>query len=438
MMSFWKKPFSKKPQVDAGGDHGAFLDSLNKALSGNPTVSTGRVHLIGMEKIKDMLGDDWERLKNKAHHIVRSAIEERLGPQDVCTLYEDLSYLVVFAALSKEEAQLKCSMIAQEITGRLIGRQTASNFTDVSTLALKEDGKVYFEKLPSIGRLAEQLKKEVVKTKRENAAPAPPKPKAGGKKEDIDWSRIRLVFRPLWYVRHEMVTTFLSVPVMETGNGAFVYGYDLLRDPCDPEGIARLDSHVLHIASKELKRIAMEGKKALLSVPVHFETLASGQRKLDFINLCNGLLAGHDDRMVFELVELPDGIPQSRIVELVSALRAHARAVTARFSLDHRNFMAYRIAGLHAAGTDIFSDKRKEADIMREMNGFVEAANNQNLKTYIHGVRTLSMKTAAIASGFDYIDGYALTSVADAPDGAYSLGLEQSYRPLLDWKDHGE
>lgn len=437
MSPFWKKTPSEKPRVDTGGTHAAFLDSLNKALSSNPTVSTGRVHLIGLEKIKDMLGDDWDRLKGKAHRIVRSAIEDRLGPQDMCTLYEDLSYLVVFAKLSKEEAQLKCSMIAQEIASRLIGTQTASNFTNVSALAVKEDGKVYFEELPSIAKLAGQLEKEAAKTEKMKAAPIAAA-KGDKEKDEIDWSKIKLVFRPLWYVRHEMVTTFLSVPVREAGRGSFAYGYDLLPDPHNHEDIAKLDSRVLYGVSKELKRIVAEGKKALLSVPVHFETLASSQRRLDFIKLCSELLAGHDDLMVFELVELPDGIPQSRIVELVSALRAHARAVTARFSLDHRNFTACRIAGLHAVGADIFSDKRKEADIMREMDDFVGMANNQNLKTYIHGVRTLSMKTAAVASGFDYIDGYALTSVVDAPDRAYSLGLDQSYRPLLDWKDHEE
>lgn len=428
-----KKPPPGKPHVDTGDAHGAFLDSLNKALSTNSTVSTGRVHLIGLEKIKGMLGDDWGRLKNKAHHIVRAIIEEHLTPQDVCTLYEDLSYLLVFANLSKEEAQLKCSMISQEIASRLIGTQTAPDFTDVSTLAAKEDGKIYFEELPDIETLASQLK--VVcddEKKRKESADIPfDKPEKPG---EIDWTRIRLVFRPLWYVRHEMVTTFLSIPVREMVNGAFAYGYDVLPNSHDPEAVAKLDAHTLGSSARELDRIAGEGKKALLSVPVHFETLAGSQRRMDYIKMCSLLLRKHRDRMVFELVELPEGVPQARIAELVSALRSHARAVTARFSIEHRNFAAFRTAGLHAAGADIFSSNKKEAELMREMNGFVEMANNQKLKTYIHGVRTLSMRTAAITSGFDYIDGYALTSIVDAPESAYSLGLDQSYRPLLDWK----
>ncbi len=408
-----------------------FIKNLDKALTANSTVSTGRVHLVGLEKLREMIGSDWDRIKDRAHQIVRSVIESRLSPQDVFTAYGDMSYIIVFANLGKEEAQLKCTIIAQEICGRLIGNQSAEDFTDVSTLAAKDEGTLYFKKVPSIKNLVSDLEKKAKIDKREISFTPVDTPLAN----NIDFSKIRFIFRPLWYVRHEVVTTFICIPVRAVGDGSYVYGYNALPDPTNPMAIARMDSHILGCAAREFDKIAEKGKSALLSVPVHYETLAESSRRKVYVDLCSKLLSRHRDRMVFELVELPDGIPQTRILDLVSAVSFLARAVTANFSLNHKNFSDYRSAGLHAVGVDIYSEERSEKEIMRDMDNFAGAASRNNLKTYIHGVRTTSLKTAAIASGFDYIDGYALTSVIDSPGGAYPLGLKDSYLPLLEWDE---
>jgi len=425
-----KPGHAKKVASDSKGQQ-EFIENLNESLQLNATVSTGRVHLIGLEKVKSRLGDKWDRMKDKAHQIVRTIIEDRISPHDMYTLYKDLSYLVVFADLHKDEAQLKCSLIAQEISNRLIGTQKAVNFTDISTLAAKEDGEVYFQVMPSIDDLAGKLEEISKKDNREAAQNAIDVPIS----VVTDFETIRHIFRPLWQVRAKIVSTFICVPIQMREDGSYVCGYDVLADPTNSADIARLDIYNLKATVRELIALHEQDKPALLSTPVHFETLAGLQRRIDFANLSGRLLDGIEDHMVFELVEMPEGVPQARIADFVGALRPHARAVTAKFSIDHTDFESYKTAGLHAVGVDIYADTRKEAEIMRLMDRFVELANKNDLKTYIHGVNSLSLRTAAITSGFDYIDGYALTSVVEKAEGAYPLDLEASYRPLLDKTD---
>ncbi len=399
-------------------DRADFIDRLQDALASSPTVSAGRVHLIGLEKIKSMLGSDWERLKDKAHRIVRTILEERLSPRDVFTLYEDLSYLVVFADLKCDAAHLKCSLIAREICVRLLGSGAAARLIDVGALAAKEDGKIHFKDVPSIdvlaGRLAEVSAPVVVED-------GP---------EAMSLADVRVIFRPLWLAQGEVISTFLGIPVAERKYGVYENSYDVLYDPQDARAIFELDAHVLRCVARELRRLASERKNALVSAPVHFQTMACVKRRVAYIELCGRLVGDHCDHMLYELMELPEGVPQARIVELVSALRPYGRAVMAKFDLDHDNFDAYRAAGLHAVGADIYSERGDEAELMARMDRFAELASRNRLKTYIHGVRTSSVMTAAIASGFNYIDGYALTSVADEPVGVYSLALEDSYRNL--------
>ena len=132
-------------------------------------------------------------------------------------------------------------------------------------------------------------------------------------------------------------------------------------------------------------------------------------------------------RIVFEMVGLPENIPQPRILELSAVLRNHSRAIIARFSPEHGNFPAYRAAGLHAVGIDVFSMGKTENMMVKDMEKFVKNAKQNELKTYIHGIRSISLLTAAISIGFDYLDGYALGSVVDQAQDIRGFSMADAY-----------
>lgn len=244
----------------------------------------------------------------------------------------------------------------------------------------------------------------------------------------LESEKIQFVFRPIWFVKQHVISTFLCIPVREISKGSYVSSYSVLNTSNDPSQILELDILTVMTVNKEIVRGKNAHKTALFAIPVHFETLANNNRRATYFEKCRIALKQAKDKIVFEVVGLPAGIPDSRVVDILSPLKLLSRSVLARFSIEHTNFMGYHMAGIHAVGIDLFEVVENEKTLIKAMNKFVEAANKNALKTYVHGVRSLSLNTAAVTCGFDYIDGYVLTSASESSDGAYFLEIEDLYK----------
>lgn len=394
-----------------------------------------RVFVVGLQKCREIFGDRWERSQEKIHDTIRSVLINRLSPKDMHIRRDDESYLIVFGTLSRKEAQIKCTIISEEIRQRLIGRKSVPDYVDVKTVTVAENGQIDLKDLPKIDTLLEAVVENLEKAE-------PPAEDTERKFFDFggdpSLDEIEFIFRPMLAVRTKVISTFICIPMCVWQGRLRVSGYDVLGDKPHPKQYLNLDLLSLQKVSSELKRLGAEGQKSLVGVSVHFETLADSRRMQDYLEGCTTALARCHDRIIFEIVGLPDGIPQVRLVNLVSALRPHSRAVIARFTLENRNFSAFRTAGLHAVGIDLYTRLKREDRLMRQMEEFAKIANRYKLKTYILGLRSISLHTAAVASGYDYAAGHALTSIADAAEGAYVFHSETPYIRALDAKQSDE
>lgn len=397
-----------------------FESQLENIILQHPTVTTGRIQLINLEQIREKLGDKWEKKSQVAHQIVCTAIERRLAPDDIYSQYSELAYVIVFANLDKRQAQLKSVLIAKEISLKILGKDVNKDFIEVSTLVAKADGQATFEKLPTISELVHELEKPLA---HEATALEENKDSHPLKNEDIQF-----VFRPIWFAKQHVISTFLCIPVTSTSNGGYLSSYSVLDNPDDTTQIFELDILAIMKVNKELVRLHNEHKTALFALPVHFETLADHNRRSIYFKKCNTILKGAENQIIFEVIGLPEGVPDTRIAEILSPLKPLSRSVLARFSIEHQDFTGYHSAGIHAVGVDLYEIDEDEKELIKAMNKFVEAANKNSLKTYVHGVRSLSLNTAAVTSGFDYIDGYVLTSASESVESAYFLEIENLYK----------
>src|ERR1700733_10300768 len=61
-----------------------FLEQLKEILACNAgTVQTGRVTILGLDRLKTRLGDRWKELSERVHGITRSAFAKCLGAEDI-------------------------------------------------------------------------------------------------------------------------------------------------------------------------------------------------------------------------------------------------------------------------------------------------------------------------------------------------------------------
>jgi hypothetical protein len=405
-----------------------FETHLRSMIKSDAKPLAGRVNFIGLSKIRDKLGERWAKVSERADEITRKAIERRLIDADVYTKYKELHYLIIFAQLSHEEAQLKCALIAEEITKRLLGDDITPDLLEVKTMVSQVEGKFEFEDVPDIEVLAAKI----------GDAPAP----AAGNEEDAWWedeetadplANVQLVYRPMWDVKRNAVTTFVCAPALPGPAGRLLVGESEIPRLDVPEVALRLDQLVQKRVIGDLRKLVAAGQQQLLCLPVHFETLAVSQRRMAYIDRCQrGIPPQGIKLLVFELTGVPEGIPQNRLLEMATALKRFSRGVLLRTTLSQPWFRPPSETGIAAMGVEYHSSSGvPEAKLIGEMERFASAAKKVGLSTYMHGLRTISLTTAAIAAGFDFVDGDIVTSVVEQPRAAYAYQMQDLYTARL-------
>lgn len=138
-------------------------------------------------------------------------------------------------------------------------------------------------------------------------------------------------------------------------------------------------------------------RKRALAVHAHFKTLPESAKQL----------------LVIEICDCPDGMPQSRMIDLVNAVRPFCRAVIARVSGDAPPVARWKSAGLSGVAILVegTNDKGGKAEMLR-LSKIADAAAGSRTIITAHGLRKRESVLAAWASGFTHVSGQVVTDQA--------------------------
>ncbi|MFC1673244.1 hypothetical protein ACFL12_03720 [Pseudomonadota bacterium] len=442
-----KEPGAASAFLNKSRELQVFTQRLDRVLEQHADVG-GHLFLLDFTSVKAKLGAKWETSSEQIHKSINAIIEKNLSPHDIQFQKDDETYLILLPTLGVQEGQLKSSIIAEEVADTLVGEEKVANLFKVQTVTTSANGDLVSEDTPPISNLLERVSERLSAMPEKKAGtetPQAPSSSSGvpgaleAAKMEIKTNadvlaaleEFHFVFRPLLSVKTKIISTFLCIPVREVVPGHFASGYQVLGPGASPAELYALDIACVNRVASELWGLSTEKKRSLLALPVHFETLADQKKRMAYVKLCRDKFQELTPRIIFEITGLPEGVPQPRLLEFVSALRPVSRAVIARFSADHKAFPAFRAAGLHAVGIDIYDNTVGETLLMKQMDTFVQNARQMQLKSYVEGVRSLSMFTASITSGFDYIAGYALSGVVDSADDIKEFKLDSLYMSML-------
>jgi hypothetical protein len=408
-----------------------------------PSAKSGQVNLISIARIKERLGAQWPHHAVNADRIARNAIERYLLPGDIYARWKDAGYIVVFATLDLHQAQIKCMLIGDEITKKLLGEEEP-DLADVHGVEVQADGELSFSTLPDFEQLVASTVGEAphesgiakidgipighgsVPMIEMEIMPAGPAAPAGDPLAEISYR-----FRPSWDPARGVIAAYLCVPELPEGpSGRRRYAPVVLGD--DANALERLDFAVLHDVIGVLDGLVRAKRRLLVTAPVRFETLTSAAHRRHYIDtLAARLTTDAAALLVIELVSVPDGVPQARLLEITSPLRAHARAVIARLRPDTAEFGQFAGSRLAAVGCDLTRQTGSELALMQQMARFSRGAAKAGIATYLRGIRSLSLATAALGAGFAHVDGDAIAAPVDLPRGIVEFSLFDLYNPSV-------
>ncbi|HXR88539.1 MAG TPA: hypothetical protein VN728_16275 [Stellaceae bacterium] len=432
-----------------------FLDQLKLIIRQNcGTAQAGRVNIIGLERLKATLGDRWSELRDRVHAVTRSAIQKYLEPNDVWVASGD-KFVIAFGSLNFAEAQTKCRMIVRLIETGLLGDACAETIS-VATAATTLQGEVIFRDLPSleamiasaptffagaprhdretlsgmsaaIARRAEPSSAHAV-AQAEKQAAAPCDSVEAIELADDEPVRGQVVWEPVWDARTRRITIYRARYVDDAAR-------ESATKTLAEEDIGKVDFAVRDAVIDQLERRVTETRLAAIALPVRFWTVASWSRRRDYLAGLEKVSPERRQLLLIILSDLPFGVPPTRLVELVAALRPLCRELIVEAGLHGADIPAIAAARAFGVGTDLHSNEVAEQLLIAKLDQFARNAVRAGIaNACLAGVHTIPQVAAAIGAGFRYISGGAIGPLEAEISGARPLDIDEIYRTNIEAK----
>lgn len=374
------------------------------------TRASGRVQVITLAEFRAAIGELWDKYERRILLIADSTISRMIGRGNTYIPQEKDTWLLLFPALSEQDALKRADAIAARIGEKLVGAQ----FTELppplpqaSKLdlngALNADGSLNLDRLKSAVESVRQaagaapgLAKSAAKKPAKPARPAAPGPAApAAPQPKSEASQLTVSFRPAWTAETQAVDSFFFRAVRSDGAEVFGPGVP------PPAGATLLD--ILGLATRTFTDMCERGLRATLAVPIPFGAL-HGAQLAEIQRMISGL--PQRDRLMhlrLEITNVPLRAGAETLVPVRELFRPYVREVA--FLLDPFQLADQVLALDHImAGVEIARGVRRSDDeIFQALLVFRQRAGRR--PTYALGLSSRLQVAHAITAGITQIGG---------------------------------
>ena len=414
----------------------AFSRALRGLIAKQDTISAGGLQIIGMGRIRERLGDRWERYADRVHDTALRILKRRLDPTDVFSRQGDFGYVILFGALSEEEAQIKCSLIAEEIAYEVLGKESGSEDVEVKQVVIRLDGSVVAERVDLLSAVTRQLRKaydaaESTGSDDTGAEPGRVAEEHRGSPAPSALAELGFCYRPVWHVYRQALLTVNCLPQRRNCRSTLDFGHAVLGMDPDHQEIAELDLLMLQRMIQDLMLLAQRGRLSLLAIQVHIKTLMGARSSRDFVALCQSIPEQLRDRVVFEVIELSKDVPQVSASRAIPRILPFCRTVIGQVPLGRTDFEDLLNTGIATVGIDLGRRRLSESRLFEAMERFAERAAEVGFGTFVHGLHSKSLATTAVCSGFRYLDGDGIRPAGSTAACVTHFKTPDLFRPLF-------
>jgi EAL domain-containing protein (putative c-di-GMP-specific phosphodiesterase class I) len=396
----------------------------------DPAVQSAaeRTHTIHLESLIVHRYSEHDALFQKADKVARGIIEAELREGESVRMPKPGRYRIFMPKLKPEAGALRCSVIAEQIARAVRDLNPTSMALERRRHEQVPPPTIERRRAPTSSGPARPLPPRSTPTSPDqrdeqairdaaNRALAAMAQSNTGQAEDFNFSdtdrqnleSLSPVFQPVWHAKNNLITGY-SCQLMRDGQPLSFQDINTLLPHDAPDlATAKLDATLYGHAAKAMEYLLTAGQKAVLIVPVHFSTVDRLRYMGAFLEAGARVPDSAKQLIVFELTHLPLEISRFRLREPVNYLRTRARALTAQPGLLQTNFDLFKEFNFHGVSVDLRHYDLPEARLLKSFDGFVAHAEKSKLQTFVHGISNTSLAVGAMASGFTYIEGSAIS-----------------------------
>jgi hypothetical protein len=428
------------------------LDALCQQLfKKKDLIASGKLQLIGLEKIKTHIGARWDKLSAKVYETTEEVITRYIGKGDVFIRYKGDSYVIIFAHASRQEAKVKAGLIIEEIKRRLFalegndlkeieirgvvgeikaGPFNDKGFPDVLDTAFAED-KTDIVFVDSSHTSREWQGTESKKKDAPKRAAAVDLNKE--MEETVAEAYFVYSYVPLWDVQRGALTTYLCAPQLGATDEK---GFDAYQDFYKKKSTidrVQMDLRTLDVVIGELISMEKDNRKLFVICPVHHETLSHLENFQMYKELCQQIPAEQRKFLIFMIIDMPDGLTIKEPYRFVAPLKNFCAQVFAKNPLGiNVNFKLLKESGVDGVGVWASHKSHSEEQTLELLNAFCAGAKTSKInKTFVLDISSLSLTTSAVCAGFDYLGGTGIHEDVDKPDNVYRYRHEDLISGLI-------
>jgi len=367
------------------------LDQELNVAASSALQQRGCVYLIGLNEIKNQVGRRWERLREMVWTRLDNLLRQQLGPTDFHVRINELAFLVSMPSVNREEAEVFCLRIAHELHVELLGNCQPADL-QVSRILRFYDNTIETVPVPPSGFDPAQAR-----------APKKPAgellvPRIGnGKGNSVQDLEVCHRFMPIWDARKQAIASYRCLSLFDQA----------LAENFGPEERRRFDLAVAVMriahATETLSRGLESGGKFLLWIPITYDMLASPAARTRISAACRDLNVELRSYVVFEISDLPYGVPQSRLFDLINALKPYCRGIVAQLPARIANYGAYLGAGLQAIGLSLLAGGVSGTEMDSEIFKLCAAAKRQHIMCFVFDIPSEELLQAACQRGVNFL-----------------------------------
>lgn len=382
------------------------------ALISDELLRRGVVNMVGLDSIRDRVGERWEKVRESVYSRLEAILRRKLRGEDFFARFSDLTYLVAMPAAEREEAQVCCLTVALELHRGLFG---SCDLGDLQILAGSPGGgdTIAIEALPA-DEIRALVRKHGLQVHEGSAVRgenvhALPQPAAAAK---------GFVFWPMWDVRKEAVIGYRCVPA--SGNVGSV------RAPgSQPKARADLQLvlSALKHASDVLLRHLERGERFFVSVTMTYEMLGCPLTRSEISAACRELSNRLRGYLLFEISEIPRGVPAGRLADLAAAVRPFCKGLILHTPFRDRAFAPHAANVAQAMAFDV-PIAANATEVRQEIDRVRHDAQQSGCLSVLSNVAEPEFFRFAVSRGVNLVSGPLLGSMTE-PRPMYRLRADE-------------
>lgn len=339
-------------------NHDAAADVLTRELAalvarGGRTMAA-RVLRLDLTPIRQRLGDDWPARADRIRLATETTLRRFMGDGALVAPYGPDAFLVVAARLTPDAAALALRQAAADLTRFVFGSDAEDPVAQIDRLSGSGPEGILFERIdhesipePSTTVAAGRQRaitagRPAPKRRHVGVGPAPeaappPIPPAAPDHDRLpafdtfdmpDLPDIRPVVRYLPIATLKTMTIAAGAVMLEHKDLLGTQrNYQLLGRAPEPGLLAEFDRRVLDRAARDLALRLHHGVMSLVVSSVHFDALASGNRRAQYIAHLHRLPAAVRRGLMINLVACPGDVSPALLAEIMAGLKSGVRGV---------------------------------------------------------------------------------------------------------------